>query len=169
MTGIKIKCTATAAEKVRMTQRLTRRWASPARRILPLVLMVAGSALLGVGMGWLIDLPWSSALLVSLYGLIGTWLGFALTGLINRPVQMRALMGSALMNHASEIGMGADGITLSARSFAWADVGAVADTAEGVVLLFSDADGLLIPARDLPQGVTATTLIAQINTWKAAQ
>lgn len=169
MTPITILSTATAQERVRVSQRLTPVWASAGRRLLPIALMLVGSGLGGVGLGWAIGLPLSPALLVSLYSMIGTCLGFGLSRVINGRVQMRELMRSAALNGPAPVVLDAQGVTLPERSFRWAQVHAVRRGKDGIILLWSRADGLLLPERDLPEGLSPEDLLAQLSTWKAAQ
>jgi len=169
MTQIHITSTATAQERLRVSQRLTRNWASVPRRILPFVLIVAGSLFAGAGVGWVLGVAVSSSVLVSLYGMMGAALGLGLTRLINGPVQMKQLMRSEILNGPSPMVLDARGVTLSERSFTWAQLDGVMHSPEGILLLGSQADGILIPVRDLPDGLTAQDVLAQLNRWKAAQ
>jgi hypothetical protein len=164
MLGIKLP----ADMQYRASTVIVSREMGPWRRLLGLVVPMAGAFALSFLMGWILELPLSDAGLVGLYGFIGAVVGFVLIRRVLARRMVRIQSTSAFRQ--SEVGVQLDegGLTFTARTLPWAAVSGLARWNGCTLVHFSAADALVIPDSALPPGTTPQTLAADIEVWKAA-
>lgn len=126
-----------------------------------------GALLLAVPAGWLIGVSLSDAATIGLYSFAGAAIGFLL---LRRGLKRRALgglSGSALSNRPMTLDLDETGVTIAAQTLPWSTVLRIDRYADNTLILFSAADGLVIPDADLPDGMSPRTLADLVAKWKA--
>ena len=164
---VAITITATAGELIAASNIMAFRNFGKVRQVLMGLAIYVGGLAGGLAVAAANGVPLSGATLVSVFTMLGAFLGHAVVRRMGIRHQQETLAGSSALGKPRGMEFDETGVTLSERHFPWTGFVGVQRWKEATLLMSSGADGFLIPDRDLPSGMTAEHLKRMIEGWRS--
>jgi hypothetical protein len=130
--------------------------------------LIPFGAALGVGAGAaaLMGLPADVGFMVASYAGLGSFFAALVMGLRHRGQLAAVMRASPLRALPYEVVLSAQGVVRSGRHYPWSVFTGVAVLPGLTVLQFSTVEGVIVPDKELPNGMTAQAARTQINQWR---
>ena len=133
------------------------------------LLPLAGAVALGVLAGTLfLNQPWDRAALVAGYAGLGSFVTALLMGYRNRIAVARLLQSSPLRQEPYEVTVSDQAVNRNGRLYPWSVFTGVFILPGMTVLQFSPLEGIPLPDRELPEGLSPEALRTHIEHWRKA-
>jgi len=133
------------------------------------VLPFLGAIGLGIAAGYLFtNLPWRATALVAGYAALGYFGVSVLMGLRHRSTLATLLQGTPLRSKPFDITISNQGVDRDGRLYPWSVFTGVFVMPGLTVLQFSPAEGIPLPDKELPMGITPDGLRDKIDQWRKA-
>lgn len=115
-----------------------------------------------------LGLHWPDAALVAGYAGLGSFFTAFVLGLRHRKHLASLMRDSPLRALPYEVVLSQRGVDRSGRHYPWSVFPGVALLPSMTVLQFSAVDGIILPDKELPKGLTPDALRTQIDEWRKA-
>lgn len=115
-----------------------------------------------------LHMPWDRAVMPALYAGLGYFVAAMLLGLWHRGTLAKRVQQAPLRDLPYEVTLSAQGVNRGGRLYPWSVFTAVSVLPRMTVLQFSPAEGMPLPDKELPEGLTPDALRTQIDLWRKA-
>ena len=166
MMDFKLTLSTAPEERLAASTAMLDRVTGVERRLLVVGIPLPFALVGALGIAWVMAYPLVEAAIVALYTVLMGLIGMIIAARLQARRVGALFSASTLMRLAQPVRLSETGVGLEARHLPWSAITGQSRWKQTTLLHFSAVDALVIPDRDLPVGMTAEALQAQVAKWR---